>query len=301
VPNENTLLGLLTGGRYMQSSDLPTAREVGSSAIDSIIEAEKKRKSKVLFGAGKNVFGQPTAEFNQGDLEDLIFGFAGTTKPIMSALGLSRLVPRNPLYHITNIKNANKILREGIQPTRANLGNPLGKRRVSFTRDPNLKEVYGLGERQVQFLLDKDIIEKYAGKRVTPFAYDSKMPKLKNPFYEAEERLISEKLGAPLSSIRALKIRELDTPAMRQLKLHTSVMPKISQDPRIFAQQSKLAKSQREQLELLLKGAEKRNIPIITDKKYKGNIDELFDKAWFKGLRKGFFDRLKENVYYTGQ
>ena len=281
----------------MQSSDLPTAREVGSSAIDSIIEADKKRKSKVLFGTGKNVFGQPTAEFNQGDLEDLILGFAGTTKPIMSALGLSRQVPRNPLYHITNIKNANKILREGIQPTGANLGNPLGKRRVSFTRDPNLKEVYGLGERQVQFLLDKDIIEKYAGKKITPFAYDRRMPKMKNPFYEAEERLISEKLGAPLSSIRALKIRELDTPAMRGLKLHTSKMP----DPRLLAEQGKLAKSQREQLELLLKSAEKRNIPIITDKKYKGSIDELFDKSWFKGLRKGFFDRLKENVYYTGQ
>ena len=45
---ENTLLGLLTGGRYMQSSDLPTARQVGSSAIDKIIESDNKRKSKNL-------------------------------------------------------------------------------------------------------------------------------------------------------------------------------------------------------------------------------------------------------------
>ena len=102
---ENPLLGLLTGGRYTQSSDLPTAKQVGSSAIDSIIEADNKRKSKVLFESGKNIFGKPTKEFTQGDLDDLILGLAGTTKPIMSKLGLSGKVPNNPLYHITNIKN----------------------------------------------------------------------------------------------------------------------------------------------------------------------------------------------------
>jgi hypothetical protein len=71
---ENTLLGLLTGGRYMQSSDLPTARQVGSSAIDKIIESDNKRRGKVLFESGKNIFGKPTEEFTQGDLDNLVMG-----------------------------------------------------------------------------------------------------------------------------------------------------------------------------------------------------------------------------------
>ena len=77
---ENTLLGLLTGGRYTQSSDLPTAKQVGSSAIDSIIEADNKRKSSVLFESGKNIFGQPTKKFTQGDLDNLIMGLMGSVK-----------------------------------------------------------------------------------------------------------------------------------------------------------------------------------------------------------------------------
>lgn len=71
---ENTLLGLLTGGRYTQSSDLPTAKQVGSSAIDVIIEADNKRKSRVLFESGKNIFGKPTDKFTQGDLDNLVMG-----------------------------------------------------------------------------------------------------------------------------------------------------------------------------------------------------------------------------------
>ena len=79
-PQENTLLGLLTGGRYAQSSDLPTAKQIGSSAIDSIIEADNKRKSKVLFESGKNIFGKPTDKFTQGDLDNLIMGLMGSVK-----------------------------------------------------------------------------------------------------------------------------------------------------------------------------------------------------------------------------
>ena len=77
---ENTLLGLITGGKYTQSSDLPTLKQVGSSAIDSIIEADNKRKSKVLFESGKNIFGKPTDKFTQGDLDNLIMGLMGSVK-----------------------------------------------------------------------------------------------------------------------------------------------------------------------------------------------------------------------------
>ena len=81
-PQENTLLGLLTGGRYAQSSDLPTAKQIGSSAIDSIIDADNKRKSKVLFESGKNIFGKPTDKFTQGDLDNLIIGVVGSASMI---------------------------------------------------------------------------------------------------------------------------------------------------------------------------------------------------------------------------
>jgi hypothetical protein len=98
--NERTLLDILTGGRYSTSQDLPTAREVGSSAIDKIIESDRKRRSKVLVEPGKNIFGKPTEAFTQGDLDNLVEGLiggglAGTTQ---SAL---RFFPKNRVHGVT--------------------------------------------------------------------------------------------------------------------------------------------------------------------------------------------------------
>ena len=76
-PKEQTLLSLLTGGRYSQSSDLPTGREVATSAIDKIMESQKQRRSQVIMPAGEGMFGRQTAEFTQGDLEDILQGFLG--------------------------------------------------------------------------------------------------------------------------------------------------------------------------------------------------------------------------------
>ena len=76
-PEEQTLLSLLTGGRYSQSSDLPTGKEVATSAIDKIIESDKQRRSQVIMPAGEGMFGRQTAEFTQGDLEDILQGFLG--------------------------------------------------------------------------------------------------------------------------------------------------------------------------------------------------------------------------------
>ena len=246
---ENTLLGLLTGGRYMQSSDLPTARQVGSSAIDKIIESDNKRRGKVLFESGKNIFGKPTEEFTQGDLEDLIMGgVAGTTKPIMSKLGLSEKVPRNPLYHITNIKNIKSILDKGILP----MGG-----RVSFTRDPDLKQVYGLGEKKLQLMLDKDLVEKFSGKKLSPFSFKTKNPKAISRTYEAEERLLSEYGGAPISSIKAIRVRDNST------KFDEKKYPwqKELNDFKTIVETNAY--------KTLLTSASKRNIPLIIDKNEK--------------------------------
>tara|TARA_R100001143_G_C3340215_1_gene123883 strand:+ start:61 stop:930 length:870 start_codon:yes stop_codon:yes gene_type:complete len=282
VNPENTLLGLLTGGRYTQSSDLPTARQVGSSAIDSIIESDNKRKSKVLFESGKNIFGKPTKEFTQGDLDDLISGFAGTTKPIMSKLGLSKKVPRNPLYHITNMKNIKSILAEGILPKGGS---------ASFTRDPNLKEVYGIGKKKVQLLVDKNQVEKYAGKKLSPYQYVGGRPEGKGGLrFEAEERLTGEGLGATLASfgystpssfIKAIRLRDLDN-----FPRHPSVK---------FSREMKL--KQDAELAELIKDATKKYIPIVTDKKYKKNIEKLIDKITSVS-DKGY---LKENIHYIGK
>ena len=278
---ENTLLGLLTGGRYMQSSDLPTARQVGSSAIDKIIESDNKRRGKVLFESGKNIFGKPTEEFTQGDLEDLIMGgVAGTTKPIMSKLGLSGIVPRNPLYHITNIGNASRILTSPIGGIKTMGG------RLSFTRDPNLKEVYGLGKKKVQFLLDKDRVEEYAGKKLSPYQYAGGRAEGKGGLrFEAEERLTGG-YGAPLTSIKAIRLRDLD---------------EFPRDRFLTKADIEMREQQKIDLLELIKGARKRNVPIVTDMKYKKKIDKLIDKSVSPSVSDFFRNDLKENVYYVGK
>tara|TARA_R110001583_G_C5541703_1_gene399487 strand:- start:45 stop:893 length:849 start_codon:yes stop_codon:yes gene_type:complete len=279
--NEKTLLDILTGGRYSTAQDLPTAREVGSSAIDKIIESDRKRKSEVLFSGGKNIFGKPTKEFKQGDLEDLITGIAGTTKPVMSAMGLGRRVPNNPIYHITKMSNMKSILDRGIKP----MGG-----RVSFTRDSNLQEVYGFGKKKVQLLIDKDQVEKYAGKKLYPFSYKTEKPKAVSRFNESEERLYGG-LGAPLSSIKAIRLKDLDT-FTRHPSAHLSRELRLKQDAELVE---------------LIKDATKKYIPIVTDKKYKKNIEKLIDEItsvsdWDK-YRDASVSKiyLKQNIYYTGK
>tara|TARA_R100001530_G_scaffold88951_1_gene61943 strand:- start:241 stop:1080 length:840 start_codon:yes stop_codon:yes gene_type:complete len=277
---KNTLLGLLTGGRYMQSSDLPTVKQVGSSAIDKIIESDNKRRGKVLFKSGKNIFGKPVEEFTQGDLEDLIMGgVAGTTKPIMSKLGMREIVPKNPLYHITDIGQAGEILNKpmgGILPRGGSL---------SFTRDPNLQEVYGKGKKSVQFLLDKDRVEEYAGKKLSPYQYVGGRAEGKGGLrFEAEERLTSERLGAPLTSIKAIRLRNIDKFPVSSEYITSRVKEK-----------------RKINLFEVLKGAEKRNVPIVTDMKYKKKIDKLIDKSVSPTVSDFFRNRLKENVHYVGK
>jgi hypothetical protein len=109
--NEKTLLDILTGGRYSTSQDLPTAREVGSSAIDKIIESDRKRRSQVIVEPGKSIFGKPTEAFTRGDLDNLVEGLiggglAGTTKSVLSFFPENRVHGYTP--KITTIVDAIK-------------------------------------------------------------------------------------------------------------------------------------------------------------------------------------------------
>ena len=65
--NEETLLSLLTGGKYGTSDDLPTFRETAHSFMDDLIQKQDAEMSEVLYPAGKNIFGQPTESVTQED------------------------------------------------------------------------------------------------------------------------------------------------------------------------------------------------------------------------------------------
>jgi hypothetical protein len=69
--NENTLLGLLTGGRFMTSGDLPTGKQVVSDLLQSAMEAEQRSRGMVLAEAGTNIFGQPTQPFSSNVVPSL--------------------------------------------------------------------------------------------------------------------------------------------------------------------------------------------------------------------------------------
>mgnify|MGYP003112731519 FL=1 len=82
--NENTLLGLLTGGRFMTSGDLPTGKQVVSDLLQSAMEAEQRSRGMVLAEAGTNIFGQPTQPFTQGDIQDLVMGMTTSSNVVPS-------------------------------------------------------------------------------------------------------------------------------------------------------------------------------------------------------------------------
>ena len=85
---ENTLLSLLTGGRYGTSADLPTIPETAHSFMDDLIANQDSQMPQVLFPAGKNIFGQPTKQFTRGDLESLMMGV------VMPGQGAKAMTPK---------------------------------------------------------------------------------------------------------------------------------------------------------------------------------------------------------------
>ena len=136
----------------------------------------------------------------------------------------------NPLYHNTDIANANKILQSGkLKP---------GYEDISITRNPMIDEVYGKGTKGVQIVLDKTDIPSMRYAQTTPYVHHSGKGSIfgkSTPWFEAEERITFSKpsvykkgnvtaetiekawmekkkrrdeFGLPLKNIKALKLRK---------------------------------------------------------------------------------------------
>ena len=101
-----TLLDIATGGRAKhggtgkykdQPGAIPTLPEFVPSLWDKIKEAGVRQQTasdKVLFPAGKNIFGQHTEPFTAGDLDDLAMGnVGGLVTKVSSFKNMERTLP----------------------------------------------------------------------------------------------------------------------------------------------------------------------------------------------------------------
>ena len=92
--NFGTLLGLISGGKYQTSDDLPPLktsdspplREQAHSFMDDLIQKQEAEMSKVLYPASKNIFGQPTKPITQEDLNNLAMGLVSPGQGASGAL-----------------------------------------------------------------------------------------------------------------------------------------------------------------------------------------------------------------------
>ena len=103
--NNNTLLSLVTGGRYQTSGDIPPLSTTGKVTNENLSRLSKallhtllmpiggnpirgfmgqmpfeeylNREPETLYPAGKNIFGQPTEPVTQEDLLSLVMGTVG--------------------------------------------------------------------------------------------------------------------------------------------------------------------------------------------------------------------------------
>ena len=272
MPQDNTLLSILSGGRFRTSEDLPELKESAHGIIDNLISSHGEDMSQVVVPSGRNIFGQETAPVTKRELLEMVTGIGGTTRPVMKMLGLTKNMPRNPLYHITGTHSASKILKEGIQPFGG---------KISMTRDPKLKEVFGLGKKDVQILLDKDVVSGIKGSTLSPTAYRGtvggafgKGKKL----FEAEEALTGENV-IPINAIKAIKIRNL-------------TLNPLSGQGRLSSRINKAVNDQRiESLKELLASASKQNIPVIVNKKASSTVSDIL----------GGFPSTRGNVHFIGK
>ena len=94
---ENTLLSLLTGGKYQTSTDLPPLisgeqvplRETAHSLMDDLIRKQDEYESEVLIPVregAKTIFGSPAKDFTRGDLNNLVMGLIGPGQGARGAL-----------------------------------------------------------------------------------------------------------------------------------------------------------------------------------------------------------------------
>lgn len=287
MQDNKTLLDLITGGRFKTSADLPELKETAHKSINDLLEQHRQSMATTMFPAGKNIFGQETSPVTRGEFLDMITGIGGTTRPVMRMLGLSKSMPRNPLYHITNTRNAKEILKEGIQPFGG---------RISMTRDPKMSEVYGLGKKDIQILLDKDVVKGIKGSRLKPIAYKGDSDGLGGSFrkghryFEAEEVLSGEN-PIPTDAIKAIKIRDFNLRSLEGLSDDGVRVNKSANEEDL--------KSLRD----LIVNARFQDIPVVVSKKASSEVRNILKELPSTELDNGmtFREIVEKNLHFVGK
>jgi hypothetical protein len=138
--NNNTLLSLVTGGRYQTSGDIPPLSTTGKVTNENLSRLSKallhtllmpiggnpirgfmgqmpfeehlNREPETLYPAGKNIFGQPTEPVTQEDLLSLVMG---TISPGQGARLLEGLKKSEVLDEIEVVQGLTKSAKKSAQ------------------------------------------------------------------------------------------------------------------------------------------------------------------------------------------
>ena len=164
--NENTLLSLITGGKYQTSADLPTFRETAHSFMDDLMQKQDAEMSEVLYPAGKNIFGQTTEPVTQEDLLSLVMGTLGPGQGARGALfGKAGRAEMKPLI--------NKLTKDIDKMDKTIEGNT---RWLKHSKEPGFQEAITKVNEQV-------INDKFIYRSLLNYLnrYGEGMPKLSHP------------------------------------------------------------------------------------------------------------------------
>ena len=164
--NENTLLSLLTGGKYQTSADLPTFRETAHSFMDDLMQKQDAEMSEVLYPAGKNIFGQTTEPVTQEDLLSLVMGTLGPGQGARGALfGKAGRAEMKPLI--------NKLTKDIDKMDKTIEGNA---RWLKHSKEPKFQE-------SIKKVTEQVINDKFIYRSLLNYLnrYGEGMPKLSHP------------------------------------------------------------------------------------------------------------------------
>ena len=197
MPPKNTLLGLITGGKYSTSKDIPPLSTTGKITNENL---------KDLWAMLN-----PDVEY-QGGMDDITANVAfSPLLSVKSILGskkgaefLKDIGLRNPLTHYTDANNVASILKD---KTIRGIGNFLGKQfngypdefttAVSTTRNPKfLSQYHSYVGSDVGLVIDKDEMIK-KGLKIKPFTEKGFRKTFKDDYTNVNN--LEEVLGIPLS------------------------------------------------------------------------------------------------------
>ena len=164
--NGNTLLSLITGGKYQTSADLPTFRETAHSFMDDLMQKQDAEMSEVLYPAGKNIFGQTTEPVTQEDLLSLVMGTLGPGQGARGALfGKAGRAEMKPLI--------NKLTKDIDKMDKTIEGNA---RWLKHSKEPKFQE-------SIKKVTEQVINDKFIYRSLLNYLnrYGEGMPKLSHP------------------------------------------------------------------------------------------------------------------------